>query len=89
MVTLSDDVLNVKPVNIVKPIVNPENKMMHNPNLLHRNYFDFFSEITKIYPTNVLLIPTFHHTNQKTVLPLNHLFEIRLRKTYDQQIINR
>ena len=40
--------------------------------------FKDYSKKTKLYQVNVLLLPMFHHTNKKTVLPHTRCFKIIL-----------
>ena len=71
-----------KLINDVKSILKLDNNMMLNLNLPQRCQ-KIFSKITKINQinANVLQILMFHHINNITILPQNHLFGTRFLLT--------
>ena len=76
-VALSYDVSNDKLKYNVRLTSNLDRNRIFNLNLLHRKCSKIFSNIIRIYQTNVRLILMFLHINHITILLQNHLFKVK------------
>ena len=80
MATLSHDVLNDKLINILRSILNLDNKYDAQPkSAIQRMYEDFFKDnqdLPNKSAPNTYVSP--HRPYNKTVLPDNHSFEIKV-----------